>query len=211
VAPPLLRIALTGGIATGKSHCLRRFAELGAPTIGADALAKQAVEPGTAGFGAVVARFGSAVVAGDGSLDRAALADVVFGDDASRRALEAIIHPAVYAAITRWFESLDRQAGVRAGIADIPLLFETGRDADFDAVIVAACAPETQKARLIARNELTPEQADLRIRAQMPIEEKARRARYVISTEGTIEDTDRQVAEIWTGLSGGTLPRSAYS
>jgi dephospho-CoA kinase len=199
-----LRVALTGGIATGKSHCLRSFAELGAPTIDADTLAKLAVEPGTAGFRAVVERFGTGVVAADGTLNRAALGDVVFGDDAARRDLEAIIHPKVRESIDRWFESLGQRPDVRAGIADIPLLFETGRDQDFDVVVVAACAPATQRARLISRDGFTEDQADQRIRAQMPIEEKARRARYVISTEGTIAETDRQVAEVWAAVSGGT-------
>jgi len=197
-------VALTGGIATGKSHCLRKFAELGAPTIDADTLAKQAVEPGTPGFRAVVQRFGSGVVALDGRLNRVALGNVVFGDEDARHALEAIIHPSVRTAIDRWFESLDRQPGIRAGIADIPLLFETGRDKDFDVVVAAARAPATQKARLMARDGFSEEQADQRIRAQMPIDDKARRARYVISTEGTIAETDRQVAEVWAEISAGT-------
>jgi dephospho-CoA kinase len=197
-------VALTGGIATGKSHCLRRFAELGAPTIDADTLAKQAVDPGTAGFRAVVQKFGAGVVAADGSLNRAALGDIVFADDAARHALEEIIHPSVRAAIDRWFESLDLRPDVKAGIADIPLLFETGRDREFDVVVVAACAPETQKARLMTRDGFTEAQADQRIRAQMPIEDKARRARYVISTEGSIGETDRQVADVWAAISGAT-------
>ena len=197
-------MALTGGIATGKSHCLRRFAELGAPTIDADTLAKQAVDPGTPGFRAVVLRFGAGVVAADGTLNRAALGDIVFADDAARHALEEIIHPSVRAAIDRWFESLDLRPDVKAGIADIPLLFETGRDKEFDVVVVAACAPETQKARLMTRDGFTEAQADQRIRAQMPIDDKARRARYVISTEGSIEETDRQVADVWAAITGAT-------
>ena len=204
-------MALTGGIATGKSHCLRKFAELGAPTIDADTLARQAVEPGTPGFRAVVQRFGPAVVAPDGTLNRVALGSVVFGDNDARHALEAIIHPSVRAAIDRWFESLDRQPGIRAGIADIPLLFETGRDKDFDVVVAAVCEPATQKARLMARDGFSEEQADQRIRAQMPIDDKARRARYAISTEGTIAETDRQVAEVWAEISGGTSPPPACS
>ena len=204
MTPRPLRVALTGGIATGKSHCLRRFAELGAPTIDADTLAKQAVDPGTPGFRAVVLRFGAGVVAADGTLNRAALGDIVFADDAARHALEEIIHPSVRAAIDRWFDSLDLRPDVKAGIADIPLLFETGRDKEFDAVVVAACAPETQKARLMTRDGFTEAQADQRIRAQMPIDDKARRARYVISTEGSIGETDRQVADVWAAITGAT-------
>jgi dephospho-CoA kinase len=204
VTQRLLRVALTGGIATGKSHCLRRFAELGAPTIDADTLARQAVEPGSDGFRAVVEKFGESIVAPDGTLDRAALGSVVFEDDAARRALEAIIHPFVQASIDGWFETLARQPGLRAGIADIPLLFETGREREFDVVVVAACEPATQKARLMTRDGFTEAQADQRIRAQMPIQEKAKRARYVISTEGAVVETDRQVAQVWAEISGAT-------
>ena len=202
--PRLLRVALTGGIATGKSHCLRKFSELGAPTIDADTLAKQAVEPGTAGFAAVVARFGSTIVRPDGALDRAALARIVFSDPHARRALEEIVHPAVYAAISRWFETVARQPGAAAAIADIPLLFETGHAADFDVVVVTTSPPETQKARLMARNQLTAAEAAQRIEAQMPIEDKARRADYVINTVGTIEETDRQVERVWSQLTAAT-------
>jgi len=99
----LCRVALTGGIASGKSHCLRVFAALGVPTIDADVVARAVVEPGTAGLAAIAARFGPAVLDEHGRLDRAALGRVVFDDPAERRALEAIVHPAVYQAITDWF------------------------------------------------------------------------------------------------------------
>ena len=197
----LRRVALTGGIATGKSYCLSRFALAGAPTIDADALARQAVAPGTAGFDRVVARFGTAVLRPDGTLDRPALAAIVFADADARRALEAIIHPVVYSAIERWFEGLERTGHVRIAIADIPLLFETGRERDFDAVIVAACKPSVQRARLIARDGLSPSDADRRLANQLPIEGKAARADYVIDTSNTFEETDRQVQDVWTRLT----------
>src|SRR6185295_11766887 len=98
-----LRVALTGGIGTGKSHCLARFAQLGAETIDADNLAHQVVEPGTPGLAAVVARFGASLLRSDGRLDRDALGRLVFADSGARRDLEAIIHPAVYGAIQSWF------------------------------------------------------------------------------------------------------------
>lgn len=198
---PLLRVALTGGIGTGKSYCLDRFARLGAPTIDADGLARQAVAPGTSGFEQVVSRFGTTVLRADGSLDRGALGSLVFSDKEARRALEAIIHPVIYRAIERWFEGLARTGHSQVAIADIPLLFETGRQHEFDAVVVASCPIELQKARVIARDGLTSAEADRRLGSQIPVEEKARRADHVIDTSGSFDETDRQVRELWTLLS----------
>lgn len=196
-----LRVALTGGIATGKSYCLAKFGELGAATIDADALARQAVAPGTAGFNAVQSRFGSAILSPEGGLDRAALGRLVFSNADARRALEAIIHPAVYAAIERWFVSLGGTVPSRVAIAAIPLLYETGRQGDFSVVIVTTCPPEQQLDRLMSRGDLTSDEARQRIAAQMPPEEKAARATYVIDTSGTFENTDGQVREIWARMA----------
>jgi dephospho-CoA kinase len=200
MARHVLRAALTGGIATGKSYCLAQFARLGAPTIDADTLAQQAVAPGTAGFDAVRAQFGESVVTPDGQLDRAALGRVVFADPDARRALERIVHPVVTAAIGRWFDGLTRGGHHRLGIADIPLLYETGRAPEFDVVIVAACRPDQQRARLMARSQLSASDADLRIAAQLPIEDKAALADYVIDTSGTLDETDAQVRTVWAAM-----------
>src|ERR1043165_8243389 len=115
----MLRVVLTGGIATGKSYCLQRFAVHGVPVIDADLLAREVVLPGTPGLSAIADRFGAAVVAADGTLDRPALGRVVFADAKARAELEAIIHPEVYRRIREWFVGLP--AGSRAAIADIPL------------------------------------------------------------------------------------------
>jgi len=199
----MLRVALTGGIATGKSYCLAHFAALGAPTIDADFLARQAVAPGTAGFAQVVARFGHAIVRPDGTLDRSALGALVFADADARRALEAIIHPVVYAAIGRWFDGLAKAGRSAAAIADIPLLYETGTEGAFDKVVVAACPASLQRRRLMERSHMSAANADRRIASQFPIDDKARRADYVIDTSGTFENTVRQVREIWEKLSAG--------
>ncbi|MDA1183711.1 MAG: dephospho-CoA kinase [Acidobacteria bacterium] len=190
------RVALTGGIATGKSYVRARFEALGVPTIDADALARDAVAPGTAGLASVVARFGRHVLHPDGTLDRQRLADIVFADPESRLALEAIVHPEVRRATDRWFASLDAEQ-FPCAIADIPLLYEVGRDRDFDAVIVVACDPATQIRRLIARDGMSDAEARLRIGVQLPIHEKVRRANYVISTDGDYEETDRQVTRLF--------------
>ena len=203
----LLRVALTGGIGTGKSFCLARFAELGAPTIDADGLARQAVAPGTAGYDRVLARFGAAILKADGSLDRDALGRLVFSDIDARRALEGIVHPVVYAAIERWFEGHSRTGHVDVAIADIPLLFETHREDEFDKVVVASCPVALQKARVMERDGLSGAEADRRIASQMPIEEKAAKADLVIDTSGTFDETARQIREVWRKLRDAASQR----
>ena len=194
----MLRVALTGGIATGKSYCLRHFAELGVPVVDADRLARDAVAPGSAGLAAVVQHFGPEVLRADGTLDRAALGRIVFEDSRERAALEAIIHPEVYRRIREWFVNLPSAA--RVAIADIPLVFETGHNHDFDAVIVAACRPEEQVRRVMERDGLSEHEAKARLAAQWPIEEKAKRADYVIWTDRSFAETDAQVAAVLAKL-----------
>lgn len=195
------RIALTGGIATGKSHIRARFEQLGVPTIDSDILAREAVAPGTAGLAAVIEKFGPDVLQADGSLNRRKLADIVFADPAARKSLEAIIHPEVRRAIDAWFMALDARKHPFA-IADIPLLYEVGRERDFEAVIVAACDPETQVRRVMKRHGISEADARQRIGAQLSIEEKARRADYVIRTNGSLEDTDGQIRDTYARLAG---------
>jgi dephospho-CoA kinase len=194
------RIALTGGIATGKSHVRAEFERLGVPTIDADVLARKAVESGSPGLSAVVSRFGRAVLDPDGALDRRKLAEVVFADAGARRDLERIVHPVVQRAIDDWFASLD-PARHPFAIADIPLLYETGRDGGFDAVIVTACDPATQLRRVMQRDGASEDDARRRIAAQLPIEEKIRRANYVIRTDGAVSDTNQQVGDVYQRLA----------
>ena len=197
----MLRVALTGGIATGKSYCAARFAAKGVPIADADLLARDVVRPGTPGLAAIVKRFGAAVLRDDGALDRARLGGVIFADVIGRRDLEAIVHPAVYEALEGWMRRAEI-SGARLAIADIPLLYETGRERDFDRVVVASCRPETQRARLRARDGLSEEDAARRLAAQMSIEEKAKRADYVIRTDGTFADTDKQIDGVYQELQG---------
>jgi dephospho-CoA kinase len=194
------RVALTGGIATGKSHVRARIEAAGVPTIDADVLAREAVAPGSPVLYAIVERFGASVLQPDGSLDRRALGAQVFSDPAARRDLEAIVHPFVRQRTEQWFAALDSTVHSFA-VADIPLLYETGRDADFDAVIATACEPAAQLQRVMARDGLTREEAQARIAAQLPIDEKVRRADYVITTDGSFEDTDRQVEQLLAMLA----------
>jgi dephospho-CoA kinase len=193
------RVALTGGIATGKSHVRARFESLGVPTTDADVLAREAVAPGSAGLDTIIKVFGADVLDAGGALDRGKMAARVFFDPGARRALEQIVHPIVRESMRRWFDGLP--ASTPVAIADIPLLYETGREGEFDAVIVTACVPDEQMRRLAARG-LSENDARARLDAQIPVAEKAARADYVIDTNGSIADTDRQVESLLGKLVG---------
>jgi dephospho-CoA kinase len=195
------RVALTGGIATGKSHVRAAFERLGVPTIDADHLARQAVMPGTSGLAAVVERFGTGVLTPSGDLNRRALGARVFSDPAARHDLEAIVHPEVRRAMEAWFDHLDATIHPLA-VAEIPLLFETGRDREFSAVVVVACGPAEQIRRIIARDGISEADARQRLDAQWPMDEKIRRADYVINTDGTRAETDAQVRDVHARLLG---------
>ncbi len=190
----MVRVALTGGIASGKSHVLAAFAARDVPTIDADLLAHAVVAAGTPAAQAIERRFGRDVFGADGEINRRKLGAVVFGDASARRDLEAIVHPAVYSAIRRWFEMLP--ANTPLAVADIPLLYETGHEGDFDVVVVAACEPDEQIRRVMARDGLTDAEARSRVAAQLPIGEKISRADYVVWTTGTREATSKRVEEV---------------
>jgi dephospho-CoA kinase len=196
----MLRVGLTGGIAMGKSHVVRLLREASVPVVDSDVLAREAVAPGTVGLAAVVGRFGPEILMASGELDRARLGELIFRDTAARRDLEAIVHPVVRRGIADFFRALPPDAPL--AVADIPLLFETHGERSFDKVIVVACAPATQIERIIARDGLSRDQAERRVAAQLPIEEKVRRADYVIRTDGTFEETDAQVAALLAELRG---------
>lgn len=194
----MVTAALTGGIATGKSYCLAVLQALGAATVNADALAREAVAPGSPGLAAVAARFGAGMLRPDGTLDRAALGRLVFAERMARLDLEAIIHPLVYRGITAWLADLPGSTAV--AVADIPLLFETGRRYEFDRVIVAASTAAEQRRRLMLRDGLAAADADARIAAQWPIEEKVQRADFVIHTDGAFAETDAQIRDVYQRL-----------
>jgi dephospho-CoA kinase len=196
------RVALTGGIATGKSHVRAQFEALGVPTIDADVLAREVVLPGTPALAAIVDRFGREVLDRDDVLDRRKLAAIVFADPNARLDLERIVHPAVKAATDGWFQSIDPTRHAIA-IAVIPLLFEAGREHDFDVILATACDPDTQLRRVMARDSLSEAEARQRLDAQMPTKEKVHRADYVITTDGSYEDTNRQVRAVFDTLVRG--------
>jgi dephospho-CoA kinase len=195
-----LKVALTGGIATGKSYVLEQFQARGIPCLDADLLAHGTMTGGTEVAAAIAVRFGGDVLDADGGVDRRRLGPMVFADPAARRDLEAIVHPAVRRAITAGLRAFERTGAYPFAVVDIPLLYETGRPGDFDYVIATVCSPALQLERLIGRG-LTESEARQRLAAQMPAEEKAARAHFVVATGGTMEETDAQVERIVHGLN----------
>lgn len=191
----MTRVALTGGIATGKSYVRVRIARRGVPTIDADTVVHGLFEPGTDVSLAIGGRFGAAALRPDGGVDRRALGGMVFGDASARRDLEALVHPQVYLAIEAWSQ-VQAAVGARWILADIPLLFETGRERDFDRVIVTACAPAQQIERIMRRDGVSEMAAQARLAAQWPIASKRERADDVVDTSGSFEETERQVDAI---------------
>jgi dephospho-CoA kinase len=194
----MVTVALTGGIATGKSYVLERFRDLGAACLDADELAHGATAAGTEATQAIAARFGADMLDPDGAVDRRKLGPLVFADPAARRDLEAIVHPAVYRAIAAGLRAFEL-TGSRIAIVDIPLLYETTGNRRFERVIATVCSPALQVARLIARG-LSETDAHQRLAAQMPADEKAARADFVVRTDGSFQETDAQVRSIWSEL-----------
>jgi dephospho-CoA kinase len=195
-----LLVGLTGSIATGKSTVSRMFAHLGARVLDADVLAREVVMPGQPAYLKIVEEFGPAVVLEDATLDRKALGAIVFADPARRKRLEEITHPAIGLRQQRILSALDEEEFEGIVIWDVALLFETGGVARMDRVVVVYTDPDTELARLMAREGIPEQQARARIATQMPVAEKAKRAHYVIDNSGERVDTERQVKAVYESL-----------
>jgi dephospho-CoA kinase len=192
--PVVLRIGLTGGIGSGKSTVSALLAARGAVVVDADRIAREVVEPGTAGLARIAEAFGEGVLAPDGSLDRAALAAVVFADPEARRQLDGIVHPLVRARATELAAAAPPDAVV---VNDVPLLVETGQASSYDLVLVVQADPATRVSRLVQRG-LTAEDARARMEAQASDEERRAVADVVLDNSGTPEDLAEQVDQFWT-------------
>lgn len=193
----MLLVGLTGGIGSGKTTVADMLAARGAVVLDADAFARDAVRVGSEGLERVVARFGPGIVGGDGELDRAALAAIVFADRSALDDLEAIVHPEVRRMIADGIAShLDTRDVV---VLVNPLLIEMGTHRDCDLVVVVSVSPETQVGRSVARG-MREDDVRARIGAQLPLEERARHADVLIDNEGPLEELAGQVERLWTRL-----------
>jgi dephospho-CoA kinase len=193
----VLRVGLTGGIASGKSEVSRRLVELGAVLVDADVLAREAVERGSEGLAEIVRAFGPEVLTDDGALNRAALGSIVFADPERRAVLNSIVHPLVRARAAEIVASAPEDAVV---VQDIPLLVETGQAANFDVVVVVDAPDEVRIQRLGERSGLSPEEAAARIAAQATREERLAVADYVVENAGTLAELRDAVDRLWSNV-----------
>jgi len=188
----MLRLGLTGGIASGKSAVAAMLREMGFPVLDADALAHKLIEPGQAAYDEVIREFGPSITGADGRVDRAKLAAIVFADRAKLDRLNAMVHPRVAAALVHQFEEWERNGVRDAAFVEAALIVEAGIHKKLDGLVVAWCAPAQQLERLRARG-LSEEEARRRIAMQLSVAEKLRYATEKIDCSGSLEETRRQV------------------
>ncbi len=193
------KIALTGGAGSGKSTVARMFKELGAPVVDADAAARDAVKPGEPASQKLKQAFGPEFFQPDGSLDRAKVARLAFSDEKARQTLNAILHPEITRLIKERLHRLE-EAGVELAVVEVPLLFEAGLQNAYDRIIVVYADMAQQMQRLKDRDQRDVQEIDGILEAQWPLSEKRRLAHYVIDNRGSLEDTKKQVENIWRDL-----------
>jgi dephospho-CoA kinase len=195
----MLKVGLTGGIASGKSTVASMLRDFECPLLEADTLGHELLEQGQPAYNEVVAEFGEAVLDSYGKVDRSRLGAIVFADASKRARLNQILHPRILDVIRKWFAALDRPGGPELAVVEAALIFEAGFHKELDRTIVCWSRPEQQIERLQERG-LAQEDARLRIAAQMPADEKRRMGDEVIDCSGSIEETERQVAQVFEKL-----------
>jgi dephospho-CoA kinase len=201
----MLRVGLTGGIATGKTTVVGMLRELGCRVLEADRIAHQVIEPGGAAYDEVVREFGRDILTPDGLVDRKKLGAIVFAEPPRLARLNAVVHPPVLEEQMRQLAAIEKADGRAIAVVEAALLIEAGFDRKLDYLVVTWCTPEQQLVRLTTSGKgrgLTIEQALQRIAAQMPVEEKRKRADAVIDCSGTIEHTRAQVIALFAKLKG---------
>jgi len=195
-----LIVGITGGIASGKSTVSDMLEELGAPLIDFDQLARQVVEPGTPGLANITDYFGRQVLGEDGRLDRKKLSDIVFKDFEKRKKLESFTHPAIYEAFLQQIDEITTNKPDAIVQVSIPLLVELNLQYLFDELILVYVSPEKQVERLALRDKISPDDAANILKSQLPIGEKIGFAKFIINNESTMEETTKQVSEVWRKL-----------
>lgn len=204
----MLKVGLTGSIAVGKSFVLDVLRQLGARTIDADAVAREVVEPETAGLKAVVDEFGPEILKPDQSLNRTELGAIVFADESKRQKLNSILHPFIIARQDEMMRQWEKETPDAIAVVDAALMIESGGYTRFDKLIVVHCQPEIQLLRLMKRDNIVREEAERRINAQMPQEEKKRHADYLIDTSEGFENARQQTAAVWQEVRSLSGPSS---
>jgi dephospho-CoA kinase len=195
----MYQIGLTGGIASGKSTVSRLLSELGALIVDADAIAHTVVTPGQPAWRQIIDYFGDQILFPDGNINRRKLGDIVFNDPEKRKHLEAITHPAIWSQVATEVK-LAEAAGYQVIVLDVPLLLETDWNRMVNEVWVVYVDRQTQINRLMVRDSLTQQQAEMRIASQLSLEEKKQRADVVIDNSGSPDSTRRQVENLWERL-----------
>jgi len=195
----ILKVGLTGGLATGKTHVARILAELGCKVLSADELGHEVLLPEGEAYNEVVREFGAGILAADGRIDRRQLAAQVFGDPERLERLNSLVHPHVVRREQAWLSGVDCREPCIA-VIEAAILIETGSYKRFDRLIVTVCSPELQVRRHMERSGDTEAETRARLARQMPLDEKRRYADYVIDTSGSREDTDCQVQDVFRKL-----------
>ena len=196
----MLKIGLTGGIASGKSTVAAMFVELGARSIDTDLIARQVVAPGGPVLQSIVNAFGPEVLDANGGLDRPRLRERIFKDREARKKLNAIVHPAVAAGVQAEFARIEQEDPKAVALVDVPLLFETNTEKRYETIVVVYVPPQMQVQRLMARDGVSQEAAEQSLKAQMPLEEKRKKAQFVVDNSGTLQETRKQVRAVWQTL-----------
>lgn len=192
----MLRVGLTGSIGVGKSYVSGVLQELGCHVVDADHTAREVVIPGAAGLEAVVAAFGSDILREDGTIDRPKLGSIVFPDQKKRELLNSILHPFIIARQDELLDDWEKKDPSGIGVIDAALIIESGGYKRLDKLIVVHCRPEVQLARLMARDGLSEAEAQQRVAAQMPQEEKCKYADYLIDTSDGFDSTRERTTEV---------------
>ena len=207
----MLRVGLTGSIAVGKSFVARVLAELGCHVIDADQTAREVVEPGSPGLQALTERFGTEILLSDGNLNREQLGALVFADEQKRQVLNSILHPYIIAKQDELLRALEVKDPNGVAVVDAALMIESGGYRRFDKLIVVHCDPEEELRRLMARDNLSRDEAEARIRSQMPQEEKMKLADYLIDTSAGFDAARKHTEKVCRELREASTRRSDSS
>lgn len=202
----MLRVGLTGGLASGKSFVASHLARLGCHVVRADDLGHAVIAPGGEAWGPVVAAFGNGILKENGEIDRRTLGALVFDRPERLAALNAIMHPPIFRRQARLIAAAEAADPRGIAVVEAAIMFETGSHVRYQKIIVAACTEAQQIERAIKRDALTREQVEARLARQLPLADKVKRADYVIDTSGTKEDTVRQTEQVYESLRSIALP-----